>query len=198
MGILKKAENTEGKCLCGCGAVTPVATKTDRRAGQVKGQHIRFIGGHNARLNHGPGSPNWKGGIIVAEGRHMILMPDHHRADSKGYVYRHILVAESALGRPLPDDVEVHHGDCQKGNDSNGNLVICQDRAYHSFLHQRTRALQACGHANWLKCHICKQYDVPANMYIYPDKLWAYHTSCKVNYNRKLKEGKNGITSASH
>jgi hypothetical protein len=36
-------------CECGCGQRTDVATRTDRRWGQVKGQPLRFIAGHNLR-----------------------------------------------------------------------------------------------------------------------------------------------------
>lgn len=36
----------DGLCACGCGGRTPVATGTDRRRGQVKGQPLKFIFGH--------------------------------------------------------------------------------------------------------------------------------------------------------
>lgn len=49
--------------------------------------------------------------------------------------------AELALGKPLPYGVVVHHVDGNPGNNENSNLVICEDRAYHSLLHSRTEAL---------------------------------------------------------
>jgi hypothetical protein len=36
-----------GLCECGCGRRTDIATRTDRRWGQVKGKPLRFIAGHN-------------------------------------------------------------------------------------------------------------------------------------------------------
>jgi hypothetical protein len=40
----------EGRCLCGCGDVTTVAKKTDRRHGTVKGKPRKFVRGHHRRL----------------------------------------------------------------------------------------------------------------------------------------------------
>lgn len=34
-------------CECGCGQPAPIATKTNRRRGHVKGQPVRFVSGHN-------------------------------------------------------------------------------------------------------------------------------------------------------
>ena len=60
-------------------------------------------------------------------------------------MYEHILIAERALGRYLPDGAEIHHVDENKRNNANRNLVICQDSAYHKLLHVRTRVLKAGG-----------------------------------------------------
>lgn len=38
-----------GICECGCGETTLVATRTRSHLGQVKGQPLRFVNGHNAR-----------------------------------------------------------------------------------------------------------------------------------------------------
>lgn len=35
-------------CACNCGQETAIATKTDRRRGQIKGQPMKFIAGHNS------------------------------------------------------------------------------------------------------------------------------------------------------
>ncbi len=37
-------------CECGCGQVAPIAKKTNRKRGWVKGEPLRFIQGHNGRL----------------------------------------------------------------------------------------------------------------------------------------------------
>lgn len=38
-------------CECGCGNPAPLASHTRKERGQVKGQPVRFISGHNSRLN---------------------------------------------------------------------------------------------------------------------------------------------------
>lgn len=37
----------DGRCACGCGAMAPIAKRTDRRRGYVKGQPTRFLNGHS-------------------------------------------------------------------------------------------------------------------------------------------------------
>ncbi len=49
-------------------------------------------------------------------------------------------VAERALGHPLPKGAEVHHVNGRPRDNRPQNLVICQNRAYHLFLHERMRA----------------------------------------------------------
>ena len=124
----------------------------------------------------------WKGGrYIRSDGYMMIYIPEHLRAHNN-YVREHIVIAEKALGKPLPPGVEIHH---HGKRDDNTQIVICQDHAYHFLLHQRTRALKACGHVTWRKCSYCKKYDKPDNLYI--NKHNAFHRSCSVKYTRKRR-----------
>lgn len=46
--------NPGGRCLCGCGQLTPRAQYTSRRDRTVHGEHLRFIHGHNGRLRLPP------------------------------------------------------------------------------------------------------------------------------------------------
>jgi len=55
--------------------------------------------------------------------------------------FEHVLIAEKALGKPLPDGADVHHVDGNGFNNKNANLVICQDRSYHFMLHARMRVI---------------------------------------------------------
>jgi hypothetical protein len=103
-------------------------------------------------VRRGKDSPQWRGGkSTTSNGRYeTTFLPDHHRADVRGYVLTHILIAEKALGKPIPAPIEVHHH-----NES--QLVICQDRFYHRLLHRRMNALKSCGNVHWHKCYICKK-----------------------------------------
>lgn len=73
-------------------------------------------------------------------------------------VLEHVVIAEQAFGRKLPENAQVHHVDLDRTNNENSNLVICPNDSYHKLLHQRLRALLACGNADARKCWICQQW----------------------------------------
>jgi len=173
-----------GCCRCGCGEKTRVAKHDHSTHGWTKGQPIKFIFGHNSR---GSCNPKWNGGKRKRPDGYMyIWKPDHPRA-SKNYVMEHILAVEKALGKPLPNKTEVHHINEIRHENYNKNLVLCENVAYHRFLHVRLRALKLCGHALWKKCIHCKKWDGPENMSINAQGS-AYHLSCvrKDNKRRRL------------
>lgn len=160
-------------CECGCGEHTKIGKNTH--------ELNRFMWGHNP----------WKGGrFLTTDGRLRILAREHPRADHQGYVLRSLLIAEKALGKPIPLGRPVHHVDEDKSNDSSNNFVICESTNYHHFLHQRKRAYDACGNASWRKCSICKKYDSVDKLYVY--QKYSYHRECKNKYNRKRQATKQG------
>lgn len=125
----------------------------------------------------GPG-----GYVGVANGRETLLL--------------HKVVAEMALGKPLPKGAVVHHIDGNKKNNFTCNLVICQSQAYHKLLHIRADALEICGNANWRRCKFCKEYDDPINMNFSverhrktPRQVY-YHSKCNSEYCRKMYQKK--------
>jgi len=149
----------------------------------TRGEPRNYLHGHNT---NGADNPLWKGGTHVSKGYINIYCPNHPR--KKGaYVSEHILIAEKVLGKYLPDKAVVHHSDGNGLNNTNNNLVVCQNEAYHRILHQRKRAFEASGHALWRKCRYCKKYDDTKNLRIGNRKgASAYHKVCANNYQKEL------------
>jgi len=120
--------------------------------------------------------------------------PGAGHVNKRGYLERedgddHVLVAERVLGRRLPSGAVVHHVNGDRLDNRPGNLVVCPSQSYHVLIHQRERALTASGHAGWLKCGHCKQYDAPENMYVRSDRRQGKHRSCEAKYKREVRRG---------
>lgn len=108
------------------------------------------------------------------------------------HVPEHRLVAERALGKPLPLKAVVHHIDENRRNNDPSNLVVCPDNKYHRLIHQRLEAMKASGHYHWRKCPYCKKYDDPVNM---REERTGYgpryvHRVCSTSAGRVAKERK--------
>lgn len=108
-------------------------------------------------------------------------------------VLNHVLVAERALGKPLPKGAQVHHVDGDRTNDAPSNLVICEDAAYHQLLHQRARAYRESGYADWRKCHICQRYDAPEHLRFYKPSGLVRHIECWRARYRAAKESRHVV-----
>lgn len=99
----------------------------------------------------------------------------------------HRLVAEKVLGRPLKEEEIVHHHDENRLNNTPSNLVICPSHAYHFLLHQRMRALEACGHADWRLCQLCGKYSPQNDPDLWVGDKVAQHRSCGRLYQKARK-----------
>lgn len=83
----------------------------------------------------GPKNPSWKGGRTKhSKGYVLILCPGHKRADCRGYVPEHVLVAEQMLGRPLKKNERVHHKNKKRDDNRPENLQVMTVRE-HQQLH---------------------------------------------------------------
>jgi hypothetical protein len=102
----------EGLCECGCGQRTPIARITRTERGQVKGQPLRFINGHNRRK-----SPVEY--VVADRGYETPCWVWQRSLDSKGYgrvggaynnghSYAHIMIYERHRG-PVPAGLELDH-----------------------------------------------------------------------------------------
>jgi hypothetical protein len=134
----------------------------------------------------GPAHHLWKGGRRVdSRGYVVVYQPAHPRAmKPTGVVFEHVLVAEKAMGRTLPKHHAIHHVNGDPSDNTPSNLVVCEDAAYHMLLHKRLRALRACGHAEWLRCRICKGYSPAPEMYVHQSGQQR-HRACHA---RKMRE----------
>jgi len=137
------------------------------------------------------------GRIIGKRGYIWVIRKGHPRANRDGYVSEHVLIAESAIGRHLETTHPIHHFDKNPANNANANLVVCEDQAYHKLLHQRQSALEACGDANALSCHLCLSYEHQEEIRIYAYRRtgrkaptrYARHLSCNRAHVRKYAAG---------
>lgn len=184
-------------CECGCGGATAIAEKTDRSAGYVRGHPRRYLRGHQPKHGPlGPSSHNWNGGRYVhSTGYVLVLAPDHARADKKGYVLEHVMIAERAMGHALPLNAQIHHVNEIRSENRNTNLVICENLKYHKLLHKRERAYRATGSPLSIKCCYCKRWGLPTD----PDIVRnSYHRSCQASHyqNKKAMREKIGPTFA--
>ena len=145
-------------CECGCGETTSVVKKTRTKEGVKRGESRRFVYGHCARVRPCTG--------YSSRGTHQ-----HGK-------HTHRMLAERALGHPLPDGAVVHHADCSKA--ANSPLVICQDRRYHALLHLRTRILRAGFSPNthgW--CTYCKTFKPREDFSPSAKRNSGVHGGCK-------------------
>lgn len=46
--MIDDSPNPSGLCQCGCGQPAPIATRTTKARGRIKGQPVKFIRGHNS------------------------------------------------------------------------------------------------------------------------------------------------------
>lgn len=69
--------------------------------------------------------------FIVKKGYKKLLIPNHPRADSKGYAFEHIIILEAKLGRTLKPQEVTHHIDKNKMNNSPDNLEAVVHHGEH-------------------------------------------------------------------
>lgn len=132
-------ENKKGKSSWNKGIPCREETKK-KLSEQRKGKHFSPDTEFTSERMRGKKNNRWKGGKYVSyQGYVMILNPEHHRANTRGYVPEQILVAEKILGRLLEDSEVVHHLNHIKTDNRPKNLKIFANRSDHMKFHNLER-----------------------------------------------------------
>lgn len=119
------------------------------------------------------------GGTINAQGYRVFHSTDETKRE-------HHIIVERALGRPLRKPEEIHHFNGGRADNTNSNLIVCPNRAYHVLLHLRQRALDACGNPNSRQCAYCRRWDDPSNLAINSGTdSHIFHRECRRTYERE-------------
>lgn len=64
------------------------------------------------------------GSVRTHKGYRLVKQPNHHRANSYGWVFEHILAAERKYGFPITREYTVHHRNRNRGDNRFENLEL--------------------------------------------------------------------------
>ena len=114
-------------------------TKEKIRKSHIGKKHSQETRRKLSESRKGNRNPNWKGGQITSfQGYVLVLMPEHPRANSSGYVKRAYLVAEKMLGRYLyPEEISHHKNEIR--NDDRPENIEVMTRGEHQSFHNEIR-----------------------------------------------------------
>jgi hypothetical protein len=116
--MLVMGENTaSGLCQCGCGQPAPIATRTVRSRGRVKGQPMRFIRGHNSGGMNRSGPRIEDRWSIEDHGHQSACWVWQLKTNGTGYGYetvngKHVLAHRHAYEQsvgPIPEGMQIDH-----------------------------------------------------------------------------------------
>jgi hypothetical protein len=116
-------------CECSCGN-KKVVRNSDLTSGDTKSCGCLNLEEMRKRMT-GDNHYNWKNGNITRSGYAICLFPEHPRADDRGYVLEHLLVAEGERGAQLEKNAVIHHIDGNRKNNDPKNLFIFRSNGAH-------------------------------------------------------------------
>ncbi len=83
------------------------------------------------------------GETVDGQGYVQVYQPDHHESASSGLVYKHRLVAEKKIGRPLKPGEVVHHKNSKRQDNRARNIEVLDGHSKHATLHASLRRQEA-------------------------------------------------------
>ena len=93
--------------------------------------------GEKVKYRHGLCKENkvWRGGYVF------LYRPDHPSSRNVppdyGYIAEHRMIIENQLGRQLTKNEPIHHIDGRKDNNDPENLLYCETRKEHNYVHKK-------------------------------------------------------------
>jgi hypothetical protein len=128
---------------------------------------------------------------IYMNGYVIIHNSNHNRAMQNGYVYEHVLVAESMLGRILKDDEVVHHEDENRSNNNPDNLYVFATKSDHVRFHRNGIKIRVEDYyvspSTHLKTSKCKNCDKEFSYYESVCKGIYCSNDCRANSTRRAE-----------
>ncbi len=117
----------------------------------------------------------------------------HRLASQNGRVRTHHFIVDKIIPGVFDPKRghEVHHVDDDRNNVDPSNLVVCESKEYHGFLHSRTRALHKYGSVHYRICSICKIPDHTDNLQRRKGRSGYEHTSCLAKYDSERYKNRN-------
>ena len=103
----------------------------------------------------------------------------------------HRIKIEILLNRKLKSWNQIHHRDGNGFNNSNDNLIVCENSAYHKLIERREKAYRITGDPTKRRCWFCKQWDNINNMRAY-NLIKRYvpdyeHIKCSNDYKKAYR-----------
>jgi|WetSurMetagenome_2_1015567.scaffolds.fasta_scaffold10945_2 hypothetical protein len=121
----------------------------------VTGCSDRNIDGTFKRTHKQWSLNNFNDGWVDSKGRFRVYYPLHPRASKLGYILREIVAYEAYYNISVPLNMEIHHKDGNKVNDSKENLEM-ESHSEHKLIHSRLN-----GNRIKKKCEVCnKEFEI--------------------------------------